>query len=548
MMDIDPNDAFAELLSAYLDGELSDAERLRVEERLAEDPAAQAMLDELRQTSSALQGMPRETLGRDLLSAVWKDVDERAAGKPEDERATIAMRDASAARAKRAGRRRGLAWAAAAIAAALLMAAFLPRDDDGRELAAVKKPEQPRPSEPMVAGRVASEAPAQADEESLARDGDSGEKSDALRAAGAPHEIESRSSAHGAAAIGEATGGARRVADSAAEGRPATSNAARHRSASASDAFWQAGASRTVNIQLSNSAGAQLFEQLLASNNIELVDADVEADELAEPPAPETAATSDASGARSGVELAETPPSEGGLGGRESVAARSAGKLERELAGPDQVAAVLVEATPQQIDQLVQACQADARNFALVETPPAVDEESEAVARTLSEPASEMAAEDKSKDSPDGAAEDRSRSLNEQGWGYSSTAPAAADGAVPQENLRGRQQDFYSLNRNYAQGRALRLYVPRSYASVKNQGQLQTVVQQVVDRSDVAQLGVKLALTKPALAAKAAVAAPSGAEREQDQQQVRVLFVIDAARAPGDETPAAAAPAPTDGP
>lgn len=44
---------FSEKLSAYLDGELSAADAIDVEQRLASDPAAQAMLDDLMQADAA---------------------------------------------------------------------------------------------------------------------------------------------------------------------------------------------------------------------------------------------------------------------------------------------------------------------------------------------------------------------------------------------------------------------------------------------------------------------------------------------------------------
>lgn len=48
-----------EQLSAYLDGELTDAERVSVERLLAADPAARALLDELRRTAELVAGLPR---------------------------------------------------------------------------------------------------------------------------------------------------------------------------------------------------------------------------------------------------------------------------------------------------------------------------------------------------------------------------------------------------------------------------------------------------------------------------------------------------------
>jgi anti-sigma factor RsiW len=55
-----------ELLSAYLDDELTAEERSAVEERLASDPAARQMLHQLRSVSQSVQALPLEPVGRDL--------------------------------------------------------------------------------------------------------------------------------------------------------------------------------------------------------------------------------------------------------------------------------------------------------------------------------------------------------------------------------------------------------------------------------------------------------------------------------------------------
>ncbi|NLF08073.1 MAG: hypothetical protein GX594_08845 [Pirellulaceae bacterium] len=65
-----------ELLSAYLDGELSAAEQAEVERLLAADPAARHILEDLRALSAALRALPREELGEDLSAEVL-----RAAGR-----------------------------------------------------------------------------------------------------------------------------------------------------------------------------------------------------------------------------------------------------------------------------------------------------------------------------------------------------------------------------------------------------------------------------------------------------------------------------------
>src|SRR2546423_548069 len=65
-----------ELLSAYLDGELSTDERAAVEARLATDPAAQQLLHELRSVSQSVQALPTESVGRDVSDEVIRRADE----------------------------------------------------------------------------------------------------------------------------------------------------------------------------------------------------------------------------------------------------------------------------------------------------------------------------------------------------------------------------------------------------------------------------------------------------------------------------------------
>lgn len=66
-----------ELLSAYLDGELTAAQRADVERRLAADPAARQLLDELRALSSTLQALPQERLRENLSRKVLRAAERR---------------------------------------------------------------------------------------------------------------------------------------------------------------------------------------------------------------------------------------------------------------------------------------------------------------------------------------------------------------------------------------------------------------------------------------------------------------------------------------
>ena len=66
-----------ELLSAYLDGELTAGEQAEVERLLDDDPAARQLLEELRSLSVALQTLPREELGEDLSEKVLRAAERR---------------------------------------------------------------------------------------------------------------------------------------------------------------------------------------------------------------------------------------------------------------------------------------------------------------------------------------------------------------------------------------------------------------------------------------------------------------------------------------
>jgi hypothetical protein len=59
-----------ELLSAYLDGELTAEEQARVEQALAADPSARQLLDELRAVGTSLQALPQYKLDDDMSQRV----------------------------------------------------------------------------------------------------------------------------------------------------------------------------------------------------------------------------------------------------------------------------------------------------------------------------------------------------------------------------------------------------------------------------------------------------------------------------------------------
>jgi len=150
-----------ELLSAYLDGELSAAERARVEQRLAVDPIARQMLDDLRSVSQAVQGLPVEKVGDDLRPAILQRAQEALIASREQQAATaIALLATSTANGKEhsapvssagsssklqlpelsIGRtRRGWVWAAAAVAAAVVIMVVQRGEERDGELPSLAK-------------------------------------------------------------------------------------------------------------------------------------------------------------------------------------------------------------------------------------------------------------------------------------------------------------------------------------------------------------------------------------------------------------------------
>ena len=124
-----------ELLSAYLDDELSPEERAAVEARLAADPSAQQLLHQLRAVCEAVQALPQEVVGHDMRESILHKAEERetigplgrmrSAGEhadPSNGQPVTALDDAPKFTFGRT--RRGWVWASLAIAAALLIMVF----------------------------------------------------------------------------------------------------------------------------------------------------------------------------------------------------------------------------------------------------------------------------------------------------------------------------------------------------------------------------------------------------------------------------------------
>jgi hypothetical protein len=110
-----------ELLSAYIDGELTAEERAQVEQLLSTDPAARQLFDELRALSSTLKSLPQETLGEDLSEIVLRMAERRILTTPaESEQLAELAAPPQPSRLRRIFSPRALAWSSLAIAVAVL--------------------------------------------------------------------------------------------------------------------------------------------------------------------------------------------------------------------------------------------------------------------------------------------------------------------------------------------------------------------------------------------------------------------------------------------
>ncbi len=71
--------AFDELLSAYLDGELSSDERARVEDWLTSSATHRRMFDDLKAIRRELHSLPKQTLDRGFCDRVLAEIQKRGA-------------------------------------------------------------------------------------------------------------------------------------------------------------------------------------------------------------------------------------------------------------------------------------------------------------------------------------------------------------------------------------------------------------------------------------------------------------------------------------
>jgi hypothetical protein len=131
-----------ELLSAYVDGELTTEDRALVEARLESDPAARELVAELRGLSNTLRSLPRERSDEDIRPLVMSQIGESKASLPSRDRDRSNLRV--------------LLWPTLMIAAALMLM-FTQGDENprNRELARVEPREAGEAVGQPVAGEVA---------------------------------------------------------------------------------------------------------------------------------------------------------------------------------------------------------------------------------------------------------------------------------------------------------------------------------------------------------------------------------------------------------
>lgn len=479
-----------ELLSAYIDGELTDAERARVEARLEQDPAARQLLAELRDMSAALRAAPRQTLGRDLRKGVWQAVDKQDGA---DEPVTIPLQSVRGEHS-----RRGLVWAAAAIAAAVMLMLVVDNKDSERRgertLAKSSRRESPRESVPTLSAAPAPAASGAVESEAV----------DAAKPAAG------LATSEGAGRGGGGGYGAGREESSAGVELRGAASAPAAEALSSIDNGGLRSADQMVQLRLAQPRSFVRFQEVLAANSIQVEDDSLsdarEKDELAETPAEEdkslmAAAAPNSSPTRADTLKAAQPQFDSSDAAKvdADVAAEAPGAALSDLANEadgataakaeskpkvqlgrarlaakasdDNVSAVLVEATPSQIAAVLDAVRSDSLNF------------------------SSHAAE--------------SRAV---GGRQNAAAPVPA----------------LQKSQSQLQGRALRFAVPRGLAEQADQKQLEEVVEGVVQR-DRAGRQILNQLPRGQDWNMRANNTPANAEA-----QIRVLFLLDAAPATTD--------------
>jgi anti-sigma factor RsiW len=124
-----------ELISAYVDGELTDPERVAVEQRMEQDERQRRLFERLCTLQRRLALLPTYRLDEGFAVRVVRQIESLSPSESEQsvELAVAVRRDSgSSDRTRRALalNLRGVIWAVAAIATAILLMVFAPRGDD----------------------------------------------------------------------------------------------------------------------------------------------------------------------------------------------------------------------------------------------------------------------------------------------------------------------------------------------------------------------------------------------------------------------------------
>jgi hypothetical protein len=347
-----------ELLSVYVDGELTVEERAVVEARLESDPAARELVAELRGLSSTLRSLPRERNNEDVRSLVMAQIGESKVSLPSREPGRNNLRI--------------LLWPAVMIAAALMLMFTQgneePRD---RELARV---EPAKEADDRVAGeRLAMDKI----EESAREIGTPFARDNAeIRAAEPPTEdvVADNSPAGGAGGLMTTDGAAELREEAAPTNRdfafaPDPELSKQLRSALANTEAELG----IVHLTLTDlPAGVEKFDRLLISNGVQVDNLSEANESIAAAPATESAASElDATSraATSGEVPSATTLSgrAGGFGG--GVPAEGSARF-KEAESVNEPEMVLVEAPAEQIANILMSCSRDTQAIKEVKIDP----------------------------------------------------------------------------------------------------------------------------------------------------------------------------------
>ncbi|MFP6648279.1 MAG: zf-HC2 domain-containing protein, partial [Pirellulaceae bacterium] len=129
---IQPGDFSEELLSGYLDGELSSEEQALVESALDRDPQVQQLLDDLQQLRQCLQELPQEQPPENARQRVIEQV--RSSPRVQEAPSSDSVEGKNIARGS-SSTRSMVPWLAAAAAAVALLFAVPPMLQDSSQVA-----------------------------------------------------------------------------------------------------------------------------------------------------------------------------------------------------------------------------------------------------------------------------------------------------------------------------------------------------------------------------------------------------------------------------